>query len=157
MFQANDSALINPFQSLDSTASLPRVNLVRPSEQHLVWVGSRIGLEVFCLVTDITLAIKVPSSSEIAEHQAVWEERMPALNPSWFLNQHMEKCNKTSPRPTTEEEFQFQIRNWFFSPQSGCAGSVCSHSVSSQPARNKNEIQIYVSEFGHKKGMGRHK
>ena len=79
MFQANDSALINPFQSLDSTASLPRV---KPSEQHLVWVGSRIGLEVFCLVTDITLAIKVPSSSEIAEHQAVWEERMPALNPS---------------------------------------------------------------------------
>ena len=40
---------------------------------------------------------------------------------------------------------------------SGCAGSVCRHSVRSQLARNKNEIQIYVSEFGHKKGMGRHK
>ena len=40
---------------------------------------------VFCLVTDIILAIKVPSSSEIAEHwAAVWEEDARALNPSRF-------------------------------------------------------------------------
>ena len=29
---------------------------------------------------------------------------------------------------TTEEEFQFQIRNWFFSPQSGCA-ALCLYAV----------------------------
>ena len=149
MFQANDSALINPFQSFDS-ASLPRVKLP-PSV--LCGLAPELGWRyVFCLVTDITSLSRLHRQVRL---QGCWlcGRRMPALNPSWFLNHPMEKCNKTSPGPQqpTEEEFQFQIRNWF---SAHSRASVCSHSVRSKLARNKNGIQIYVPVSGQEKGRG---
>ena len=124
MFQANDSALINPFQSFDS-ASLPRVKLP-PSV--LCGLAPELGWRyVFCLVTDITSAIKAPSSSKIAGLLAVWEEdagSQPILIPESSYGE----VQQDIARPTTAYGRGISISNsqLVFCPQSG----VCMQSLS---------------------------
>ena len=116
MFQANDSALINPFQSFHS-ASLPRVSVVKPPPlASCVWADSRIGLELCILFSH---RYHPGHQGSIIKWDcralgAVWEEDARALNPSWFLNHHLEKCNKTSPcwptRATPRRKRNFNFR-----------------------------------------------
>ena len=152
MFQANDSALINPFQSFHS-ASLPSVSVVKPPEPLVCGLTPELGWSsVFCLVTDITLAIKVSSSSEIAEHQGCCvgggcQSSEPILIPeSSFGEVQQDIALLPGPHEPRHDGRGISISDsqLVFQP----TVSVCSHSLSSKLARNKNEIQIYVSEPG---------
>ena len=152
MLQANESALINPFQSFDSV-SLPRVNLVRWAPPSLLCgLAPELGWRsAFCLVTDLTRLSRLHHQVRLRSTGCVGGgcQLLSTHHPdSWIIIWRSATRHRPGPHETTEEEFQFQIRNWFSAhSRAGCAASVGSHSVKSKLARNKNGIQIYVSDL----------